>query len=306
MIKRSASWKKSSRTQVAYKTSQGTAYQSSIEDFCNSRYAKVLRRKVQLILTSPPFPLASPKQYGNEVGDQYRHWLENVITNLTPLLKPSGSLVIEIGNAWDKGSPTMSTVPLETLLSIHKATGMHLCQQFIANNPNRLPSPVTYVNRERSRVKDSYTHIWWFGVTQRPYANNRAVLKEYSPAMKRLLKTGKYNSGRRPSQHQIGQRSFLNDNGGAIPSNVLEFSGSESDPTYREWCKKLGVQQHPARMASGIAEFFISFLTRKGDLVLDPFAGSNTTGATAERLARQWVAVERQFEYLQGSIGRFS
>jgi site-specific DNA-methyltransferase (cytosine-N4-specific) len=222
-----------------------------------------------------------------------------------PLLKPSGSLVVEIGNAWDKGSPTMSTVPLETLLSIHRDTGLYVCQQFIANNPNRLPSPVTYVNRERSRVKDSYTHIWWFGLRTRPYANNRSVLKEYSPAMKRLLRTGKYNSGTRPSQHQIGERSFLKDNGGAIPSNLLEFSGSEQDPRYRKWCRQIDVPQHPARMAAGISEFFIKFLTKPGDLVLDPFAGSNTTGSSAEKLNRKWISVERDYDYLRGSMGRF-
>lgn len=305
MVSRSRSWKRRDGVQLAYRTAQGRAFQSSVEDFCKSHHATRLRGKVQLILTSPPFPLTSPKQYGNQSGDQYRTWLENVVTGLMPLLKPSGSIVIEIGNAWDKGAPTMSVVPLETLLSIHRHSGMHLCQQFIANNPNRLPSPVTYVNRERSRVKDSYTHIWWFGLRERPYANNRSVLKEYSPSMKRLLKTGKYNAGIRPSQHQIGDRSFLKDNGGAIPSNLLEFSGSESDPNYRQWCKKIKVQQHPARMASGIAEFFIKFLSRPGDLVLDPFSGSNTTGAVAERLARRWVSVERDYDYLRGSIGRF-
>jgi site-specific DNA-methyltransferase (cytosine-N4-specific) len=305
MVKRTKSWKRKGRTQSAYRTRYGEAFQSSVEDFCKSPHAKMLRGQVQLILTSPPFPLASPKKYGNQTGDQYRKWLEEIVVGLIPLLRPSGSLVIEIGNAWDRGTPTMSTIPLETLISIHRQSGLHICQQFIANNPNRLPSPVNYVNRERARVKDSYTHIWWFGLRVRPFASNRSVLKEYSPSMKRLLRTGKYNSGSRPSQHQIGDRSFLKDNGGAIPSNLLEFSGSESDPKYRAWCKKIGVRQHPARMASGIAEFFISFLTKPSDLVLDPFAGSNTIGAVAERLSRRWLAVERDHDYLRGSIGRF-
>ena len=54
-----------------------------------------------------------------------------------------------------------------------------------------------------------------------------------------------------------------------------------------------------------VAEFFIKFLTNPGDLVLDPFAGSNTTGAAAERLHRTWLAVEPQAEYAKGSIGWF-
>lgn len=305
MIRISKHWTDTNKTQVAYKTGNGTAYQSSIEDFVSSRNAGELDRQVQLILTSPPFPLASPKEYGNQNGSQYTQWLENVFCDLVPLLKPSGSLVVEIGNAWDKGSPTMSTVPLETLLAIHKSTGLALCQQFIAHNPNRLPSPATYVNRERIRVKDSFTHIWWFGKRERPYANNRHVLNEYSPAMKRLLKSGRYNAGRRPSEHQIGEKSFLQNNGGSIPSNVLEFSGSEVDKNYQKWCKENQIAQHPARMAEGIVEFFVNFLTKSGDTVFDPFAGSNTTGSVAERLKRNWISVEQNHVYLRGSIGRF-
>ena len=306
MVRVSGRWKNSNATQVAYRTDSGVAYQSSIEAFAQSRFARDLNRKVQLIMTSPPFPLSSPKEYGNQTGAEYKKWLVSVIQDLVPLLKPSGSLVIEIGNAWNKGMPTMSTVPLETLLAIQESTGLYLCQQFIGNNPNRLPSPATYVNRERIRVKDSFTNIWWFGKKPRPYADNRKVLNEYSPAMKRLLRTGKYNSGVRPSQHQIGERTFLKDNGGSIPSSVLEFSGSTVDKTYQHWCKTQKLRQHPARMAEGIVEFYINFLSRPGDIVFDPFAGSNTTGAVAERLNRKWISVEQNYDYLRGSIGRFS
>lgn len=298
-------WSDSPKPQLAYKTELGSAYQSSIEDFLNSQFAKDLDGKVQLIFTSPPFPLASPKSYGNHNGSTYIKWMIQTVENLKPLLKPNGSIVIEIGNAWDKGSPTMSTVPLETLIRIGSETGLHICQQFICNNPNRLPSPIVYVNKERIRVKDSFTHVWWYGKKERPYANNRSVLKEYSPAMKRLLRTQTYNHGLRPSEHLIGEKSFLKDNGGSIPSSVLEFGGSSVDKNYREWCINNDLKQHPAKMAEGLADFFIQFLTRKGDIVLDPFGGSNTTGSAAEKNGRKWVSIEKNHSYLRGSIGRF-
>lgn len=301
----SRNWRDSPTPQLAYKTDLGSAYQSSIEDFLESRFAKDLRGKVQLVFTSPPFPLASPKSYGNHNGTTYIEWMIRIVESLKPLLKPTGSIVIEIGNAWDKGAPTMSTVPLETLIRIGSETGLHICQQFICNNPNRLPSPIVYVNKERIRVKDSFTHVWWYGKRERPYANNRSVLREYSPAMKRLLKTQTYNHGLRPSEHQIGEKSFLKDNGGSIPSSVLEFGGSSVDKHYREWCIQNDLKQHPAKMAEALADFFIQFLTRKGDLVLDPFGGSNTTGSAAEKNDRKWVSIEKNHSYLRGSIGRF-
>ena len=301
----SRNWRDSPTPQLAYKTDLGSAYQSSIEDFLESRFAKDLRGKVQLVFTSPPFPLASPKSYGNHNGTTYIEWMVRIVESLKPLLKPTGSIVIEIGNAWDKGAPTMSTVPLETLIRIGSETGLHICQQFICNNPNRLPSLIVYVNKERIRVKDSFTHVWWYGKRERPYANNRSVLREYSPAMKRLLKTQTYNHGLRPSEHQIGEKSFLKDNGGSIPSSVLEFGGSSVDKHYREWCIQNDLKQHPAKMAEALADFFIQFLTRKGDLVLDPFGGSNTTGSAAEKNDRKWVSIEKNHSYVRGSIGRF-
>ena len=313
-------WVDQPGVQQAYKTSRGAAFQSSIDEFLDSAWAKRRKGKVNLIFTSPPFPLSSPKRYGNLTGSNYIDWLSEIIARLSELLSPDGSLVLEIGNAWDKKQPTMSTVPLETLIEIKKRTGLNVCQQFVCTNPNRLPSPINYVNVERSRVKDAFTHIWWYSPSVRPYADQRNILVPYSLGMLRLLERQSYNSGRRPSDHIISAKSFLKDNGGAIPPNDLsfltkqgvefdsrlEFTGSPVDNGYRDWCLEHDLKQHPAKMSHLLVEFFVKFLTRKGDLVLDPFGGSNTTGAVAERLQRRWVSVERDYSYLSGSIGRFS
>jgi DNA modification methylase len=142
--------------------------------------------------------------------------------------------------------------------------------------------------------------------TTRPKADNRHVLKAYSRSMLKLLRTRKYNAGRRPSEHHIGVTSFLKDNNGAIPSNVLAYTNTLSNDPYLGYCKERGLPLHPARMPRELAAFFIKFLTEARDLVLDPFAGSNTTGAAAEDLKRRWVSIEPDYDYLQGSRGRFS
>ena len=123
--------------------------------------------------------------------------------------------------------------------------------------------------------------------------------------MKKLIKAGKYNSGKRPSEYTIGESSFLIDNGGAIPSNVLIAANTTSNDDYIKYCKENNLDIHPARMPKELAEFFIKFLTDEDDLVLDPFAGSNTTGATAEKLKRRWISIEASEEYIKGSLGRF-
>jgi site-specific DNA-methyltransferase (cytosine-N4-specific) len=96
----------------------------------------------------------------------------------------------------------------------------------------------------RIRLKDSYTRLWWLSPTERPKASNRRVLKEYSPAMKKLLQSGRYNAGKRPSEHDIGKTSFLKNNKGAIPPNVLIIPNTSSFEPYQVHCKNenLGLQ----------------------------------------------------------------
>jgi DNA modification methylase len=290
---------------VAYETELGVMLRGNAEDAFLSSVLEEVAGNVQLILTSPPFPLNRKKKYGNRKGAAYVDWLAGFAPLFRKLLKRNGSIVIEMGNAWEPGRPVMSTLALEALLAFLKRGDLLLCQQFVCHNPARLPSPAQWVNVERIRVKDSFTHIWWMSRSARPKASNRRVLKEYSPAMKRLLASKRYNSGKRPSEHNIGATSFLKRNGGAIPSNVLQFANTATNDDYQRYCHKRNLPPHPARMPSGLAEFFIKFLTQPGDLVLDPFAGSNVTGATAQRLNRTWVSIEPNKDYVDGSVGRF-
>jgi DNA modification methylase len=308
----------STKIAKAYQTSKGKMFHGRIEDALDSPEIGKLRGKVNLILTSPPFPLVRKKRYGNETGEVYLAWLESLAGRLADLLSEDGSIVIEIGNAWEQGSPVMSTLPVEALLAFKKAAKLHLCQHVICHNPARLPSPAAWVNVRRIRLKDSFTHVWWMSRSKTPKADNRNVLNSYGKDMRRLLQTQQYNSGARPSGHVISETGFLKDHGGSISANVIEpdsstspesllkYTGTSWDRNYRDYCAQRKLESHPARMQSLLSAFFIQFLTEKGDLVLDPFAGSNTTGAVAEGLGRKWIGVEAELVYIEGSRGRFA
>jgi site-specific DNA-methyltransferase (cytosine-N4-specific) len=221
-----------------------------------------------------------------------------------------------MGNAWEPKQPVMSTLAMETLLEFKKAAKLHLCQEFIWYNPAKLPTPAAWVTIRRIRVKDAFTRLWWLSPNPYPKADNRRVLTPYSGSMRSLLRTRKYNAGRRPSEHLIGQTSFFQDNGGAIPPNVIENSEEEvnnllvggntsnSDP-YQAYCKEQSLTPHPARMPISLAKFFVNLCTEPDDLVLDPFGGSNTTGAAAEELGRRWVTIEANYDYAAAGRGRF-
>lgn len=289
-----------------YSTQRGMCINGRCEDIVENYLLPNYSGKIQLIFTSPPFPLNRAKKYGNLTGETYKKWLCDVINSMLALLTENGSLVIELGNAWNTKEPTFSTLPIETLLQIKNKCQLFLCEEFVYYNPARLPSPVQYVNIERSRVKDSFTHIWWLSRNVRPKANNRNVLKQYSIQMQKLLKSGTYNSGNRPSEHKISKTAFSINHGGSIPSNVLIASNTRSNDPYITECKKHGLRIHPARMPVEVPSFFINLLTDEADIVLDCFAGSNTTGYCAELHNRHWISIEAEREYYTGSYFRFS
>jgi site-specific DNA-methyltransferase (cytosine-N4-specific) len=289
-----------------YITERGNLFLGDSFELLNEDYFKNFRNKINLIFTSPPFPLIEKKAYGNLNGQEYLQWLSKFAPLFRDLLAPDGSLVIEIGNAWDHKSPTMSLLPFESLLSIKRGGNFYLCQEFIWNNTSKLPTPAQWVNIERIRVKDSFTRFWWLSPNPRPKANNRHILIEYSPSMKKLLRNRKYNSGKRPSEHNINKKAFLTDNKGAIPSNVISIPNSDSIDGYLDYCKKNHIKTHPARMPLKLAEFFIKFLTNENDLVLDPFAGSNVTGFVAEKNNRNWISIEKDNDYALSSKSRFN
>ena len=290
---------KTHEPKLYYKTPLGQAYLGDSISFL----PQIDSESVDLILTSPPFALKRKKQYGNEDEDKYVDWFMSFAGQLHRIIKPEGSFVLDLGGAYMPGFPVRSIYQFELLVRLVKEAGFYLAQEFYHYNPARLPAPAEWVNVRRIRVKDSVNVVWWLSKTQNPKADNRKVLKPYSDSMKCLLKNG-YTAKLRPSGHDISDK-FSRDNGGAIPANLLELANTDSNSAYLKMCRTAGIPVHPARFPTGFAEFFIKFLTNEGDLVFDPFAGSNTTGLVSETLGRRWLASELSEEYLEGSTFRF-
>jgi DNA modification methylase len=286
----------------AYLTNWGAAYCGDSLDLL----AELPDSSVNLVLTSPPFALLREKEYGNKAQAEYVAWLAKFARLVYRKLKDDGSFVLDLGGAYEPGSPTRSLYNFRVPIYFCDELGFHLAEDFYWHNPAKLPSPIEWVNKRKLRAKDSVNTVWWFGKTRWPKANVSKVLTEYSDRMKKLLENPEdfYTPKKRPSGHEIG-KSFGKDNGGAIPPNLLQISNSESNGSYLRGCKDVGVKGHPARFPAKLPEFFIRFLTEPGDLVLDIFAGSNTTGHVAECEGRKWLAFEERGDYLAASSFRF-
>ena len=268
---------------------------------------------INLALTSPPYALHFKKEYGNVEKSDYVKWFLPFAREIYRALAHDGSFILNIGGSYNKGVPTRSIYHYKLLIALVEEIGFNLAQECFWYNPAKLPMPAEWVTVRRIRVRDSVEHVWWLSKSPWPKANNRAVLKPYSADMIRLNKKG-VRAAVRPSGHNIKSSFDKIKAGGSIPPNVIEesvpddmlrFGNNAANDTYTKLCKEADIKIHPARFPAALPDFFIKFLTDENDIVLDPFAGSNTTGAVAESLWRRWIAVEEVAAYLDGSKFRF-
>lgn len=312
----------------AYSTSHGAMFNLDSLKILNALPSD----SVDLVMTSPPFALTRKKEYGNEPIERYLDWFMPFCRQIHRVLKPTGSFVLDIGGSWVPGVPVRSLYHFALAVRLAEDLEFRLAQEFYWYNPARLPTPAEWVTVRRCRVKDAVNMVWWFGKTETPKADNRKVLQPYSESQKTLMKRG-YQAKKRPSGHDISPTAFSKDNGGAIPpnlinapqpaddlvdmvespefpefmlsSNVIQIANTESNSAYLRACKAQEIKPHPARYPEALVKFFVNFLTDEGDLVVDPFGGSNVTGRVCETAGRRWIASETDASYVEGSRLRF-
>lgn len=292
-----------------YQTQLGAAYLADSLDLMQ----QLPDSSVNLVFTSPPYALHFKKEYGNADQSKYVDWFMAFARQIQRILADDASFVLNIGGSWTPKLPTRSIYQYKLLVELVEKLGFFLAQDCYWYNPAKMPVPAEWVSVRRIRVKDSVEHVWWFSKTPWPKADNRKVLRPYSKDMLRLAQRG-VKSTIRPSGHAINGSFDDISRGGSIPGNVVEDStpadllrmgNNSSNDNYTRRCKEAGIKIHPARFPAGLPEFFIKMLTDEGDIVVDPFAGSNTSGAVAETLGRRWIAIDNSEEYLTASKFRF-
>ena len=128
---------------------------------------------VDLIMTSPPFALLREKAYGNEGQAEYVDWLLQFANAALPALKESGSFVMDLGGAYQRGKPVRSLHQWLVLLRMCDDLGYRLAEEFYWHNPAKLPSTIEWVNVRKIRVKDSVNTVEFNGNTWARWASRR-------------------------------------------------------------------------------------------------------------------------------------
>lgn len=291
---------------LAFSTDLGLAIWGS----CGSVF-KNLGLPITLCITSPPYPLAKPRAYGNPPVHQYVDFIVQALEPIVANLAPGGSIAINLSNdIYEPGmGPARSTTNERLVIALEDRLGLSLVDRLVWYNPSRPPGPVRWASMDRVLLNQSYEPVLW--MTNDPHrlcSDNRRVLAEHSERHLRLMAGGgeqritSYGDG----AHGVRKGSYGKRTEGKIPRNVLTFGHSCRDTReYRRDAQALGLQPHGATMPLSLAKFLIQFLTAPGELVVDPFAGTLKSAKAAEELGRPWIVTEWMLAYIRASAERF-
>jgi site-specific DNA-methyltransferase (cytosine-N4-specific) len=283
-----------------FETDAGFAVWCNVEDLA----MLVERESVALIMSSPPYPLVRQKEYGNLDVTRWTDWMLRCFEQWSPLLTHQGSVMLNLGPVFEPGVAAQSLYVERLLIRLQDQLGYSLLQRLDWFSPSKLPAPAEYVCVRRIRVKPAVEPVLW--LSQRAndaFGDNTAVLQPYSEAQKLAMVQRAGTTEHRPSGHTISASAYI-DNGGAIPPSLITASNTSSNSAYQRALRESGHTVHPATMPELVAEFCVKLASRVGDVVMDPFAGSCTVAAVAERLRRRYIVADRSLAYLQSGALR--
>lgn len=266
---------------------------------------------ITLVVTSPPYPLAVPRGYGNPTEKDYVDWICRTLEPVVRNLVPGGNICLNVSNdIFLSRSPARSMYRERLVLALHDRLGLWKMDELIWSNPSKPPGPIRYASIDRTQLNVAWEPVYWF--TNNPAlvkSDNRRVLQAHSERHLKLIKEGgeqregSFSDGAYTLKHgRFGQETA-----GKIPRNILTFGHRCPEQTaYKKAARELGLPVHGAPMPMKLASFLIEFLTEPGDVVADCFAGSFTTPHAAERLGRRWIASECMAEFVMGGATRFA
>lgn len=219
---------------------------------------------VDLVFTSPPY--ADLRAYARIRPDDYVGWFLPRAYQMKRVLKPTGSLILNINDRCVKKRRHLYVHKL--VIALVEIVGFHLIETYIWHKPNAMPGAYG------RRLKDAFEYVFWLGKSTEVKFFPQAVGRRYASGG--LRKPGREirNSGRGIDDVKCFRRGWSD------PGNVVTMPVSRRR------------SEHPAVMPVGLAEFFIKLATEPGDVVLDPFAGSGTTMRVARALGRRTLGFE--------------
>lgn len=273
----------------------------------------IIKDDIDLVLTSPPYVLNKARLYGGVSAKEWVDFIMSVINRITPRLSDGASIALNIGqDSFHQGMPARHT-HIERLTIAMEDAGLYLIDRLIWGS-NKAPGPYAWVSLNRQQLNVGYEFVLWFSNNPlKLRSSNQRVLTPFSDTHKRFVQSGGSRKAAVSSdgayRKTVGDYSNTDlDAGGRIPTNYLYFGNKckYNEQVNRYAREQLKCPTHGAKFPLKLINFLINFLSRPGDLVLDPFAGTSTVGQSCQMLGRSFIMIEPILEYVQQSFIRFA
>jgi site-specific DNA-methyltransferase (adenine-specific) len=250
---------------------------------CRSVLAGMDPDSVDLIVTSPPYADRRASTYGGPAPDDYVAWFLPIAEQLKRVLRPDGSFILNIKEGVRDGERL--TYGYELVLALKKQ-GWRWVEEFPWVKANSFPG------RWPNRFRDAWERCYHF--TRNPtFTMNQADVM--IPVGDWAAKGGKRRDERQESSTGSGfgvNRANWAQRDTVLPDNVLRLATETTN------------KGHSAVFPVGLPAWFVKLLSNPGDLVLDPFCGSGTTGVASLQLGRRFIGVDLKPDHFELAVRR--
>lgn len=237
------------------------------------------------IITDPPYAEID-RDYGRLSESEWHELMRSVVAQVRRVLKPSGSAVFVL----QPNSERIGRMrPWLFEFLAWTAREWNLVQDVWWWNIST--PPTGSCQRKNGLMRPSVKACVWLGSPQ-CFRNQDEVLWTPSEAMAQLKRADR---ARRVSPSGLSIRDariaeIVAERGGVTPYNLLPIANANSATSG-------GAKGHGAATPEALCDWWVRYITRPGDTILDPFVGSGTVGAAALKAGRSVVGIEQHVPY---------
>ena len=265
---------------------------------------------IALCLSSLPYPLSRPRAYGNPTSHEFVDWTIRLLEPITKHLMPGGSICLNLSNdIFEPGSPARSDYLERLVIALKDRLGLWKMALDPWVNLTKPPGPIRWASITQQQLNVAWEPVYIFCNDPVLWmARNQRVLEPHSERHLAFVRGGgaKRAKSNGDGAYRLYPGSFGRETAGRIPKNVriLPHRCADKDRA-RKMAIAQGLPVHAATMPLKLAQFYIEYLTERGQVVVDPCSGWGTTALAAELAGRHWVTTEYMGEYVLGSSNRF-
>lgn len=258
---------------------------------CMDVMASLPAESVDAIVTSPPYAMQRESTYGGIPEAEYPAWTVAWMNEARRVLKPDGSVIINISPHVKGGQ--LADYTLRTRLAL-RDDGWNEAAELIWDKPSAPPmgSP--------KRPRRSWESLHWFSKHGRPWVDARA---NGAPMGREALR----DPGNIARNGQARRNGWGHaPRGGGSFGAVARSRDVYTSGTYKgtEW-ERQNIA-HPAMFPWQLAEWCGRLITPPGGTILDPFSGAASTGVAAIKNGWDYIGIDSVEEYVEMSARRLA